>query len=75
MREAHTGNGDADMAEMARHDLLGFLERAVATSSRGEPVSLTTASLVHAASEQPPDIDRDLIGSFLDSARSMGGRI
>jgi maltose alpha-D-glucosyltransferase/alpha-amylase len=75
VREALAGEGDADMEQVARHALLGFLEKATATSSPVGPVSLTTADLVRASGEEPPEIDRELAGSFLDLARSMGRRI
>jgi maltose alpha-D-glucosyltransferase/alpha-amylase len=75
VREALGGEGDADMEGVARHSLLDFLEKATAAVTPSTPVTLTTADLVRASCEEPPDSDRDMFGSFLDLARSMGRRV
>jgi maltose alpha-D-glucosyltransferase/alpha-amylase len=68
-------DGEMDMAALARHALVDFLERAAAVAPPPGTPSLTTADLLRAAHEEPPEMDHELIGPFLESVRSIGGRI
>ena len=66
---------DGDVAEMTREALLGFLEQAVAApATPGEPW-ITAADLVRMAADGLPQLAHDLVGSYLDTARSIGNRI
>ena len=66
---------DGDVTDMTRHALLGFLEQAAATPSFPEAPSITAADLVRTARNGLPESARDLGGSYLETARSIGNRI
>jgi maltose alpha-D-glucosyltransferase/alpha-amylase len=65
---------DGDVAEMSRHALLGFLELA-ATVPAPERPSVTAADLLAVASQELPARAHELVGSYLETARSIGQRI
>jgi maltose alpha-D-glucosyltransferase/alpha-amylase len=69
------GEGDADLEQVARHALLGFLEKATATAIPSRQVSLTTADLVRQSREELAESDRKMVGAFLDLSISMGRRV
>ncbi len=66
---------DGDMVTATRDSLLGFLERAATMPAPPPPCSLTSADLLSCAAEPPPAVAVDMVGSFLEIARSIGNRI
>jgi maltose alpha-D-glucosyltransferase/alpha-amylase len=66
---------DGDLAAMTRHELLAFLEQAAAMARPSEVLSITAPDLIRASRETPPEVAADLMGSYLETARSIGGRI
>ncbi len=66
---------DGDVAVMTRDALLGFLEQAAATPAPSEVPAITAAGLLQTAGEGLPDLAHDLVGSYLETARSIGNRI
>ena len=66
---------EGDVADMTRHALLGFLEQAAAAPTSPEAISITAADLVRTATNGLPESAHDLVGSYLETARSIGNRI
>jgi maltose alpha-D-glucosyltransferase/alpha-amylase len=66
---------DGDLAAMSRHELLAFLEQAAAMATPSQALSITASDLVRASHETPPEVAADLMGSYLETARSIGRRI
>jgi maltose alpha-D-glucosyltransferase/alpha-amylase len=65
---------DGDVAEMTGHALLGFFELAATMPAPARP-SITAADLLEAASRQLPEQAHEMVGSYLETARSIGNRI
>jgi maltose alpha-D-glucosyltransferase/alpha-amylase len=66
---------DGGVAAMTRHELLGFLEQAAARPAPHEAPSITAGDLLRAAGESPPELALEMVGSNLETARSIGRRI
>jgi maltose alpha-D-glucosyltransferase/alpha-amylase len=66
---------DGDLVIATRDSLLGFLEQAATMPLPPPSPSLTPSNLLRCAAEQPPRLAIDMVGSFLETARSIGNRI
>jgi maltose alpha-D-glucosyltransferase/alpha-amylase len=66
---------DGDLGAMTRHELLAFLEQAATMTTPSQALSITASDIVRASHETPPEVAADLMGSYLETARSIGRRI
>jgi maltose alpha-D-glucosyltransferase/alpha-amylase len=66
---------DGDVVSQTREALLGFLEQAATIEQPPAPASMAAAELLRIAAEGLPEMATTLVGSYLETARSLGRRV
>jgi maltose alpha-D-glucosyltransferase/alpha-amylase len=66
---------DGDLASLTREAFLGFLEQAAAMRVPSEVPGIGAADLLRASSQPLPGLAHLFVGSYLETARSIGRRV
>jgi maltose alpha-D-glucosyltransferase / alpha-amylase len=64
----------SDAWELTLDAVSAYYEKAAAVEERPEPGAATTAALLEVVGQDPPDLAREMIGSYLDTAWLLGAR-